>query len=366
MRNKVFIFGLLIIISINCSSPTENLKKSQVAHIEGKINMASLLEDLDNKTHLEIGIYDKGSTSLMAFDQVEGSIVQTSPNPDKLFEIGSITKVLTAYIIQSLLSEYSDINIDSKLKSLPLSFSIHPKNEATLKHLINHTSGLPKMPANYVFGMILHPKNPYLYYSENRVKSYYSKRKTSSNLGMSFNYSNFGYGVLGLIASDISDTKYRDLFHKKVSQELGMPNTQLGISENQYSKLYAPGGDGLDCLWSLNQMESEGGAYSTINDMIQFSRLVIEPKSSLSTIKQNLESLEKETLVLNNKESIGQGWRIHTNENTRTLYHEGGSRGYKSFIAVNKKEEKVVILLSKVCVLNKNNGKLKEIGLKLI
>jgi len=139
-----------------------------IAQTENTIDFESLIQDFENDTHIEIGIYNNGDIRHLAFDKTNDQVNNVDSNPNALFEIGSLTKVLVAYMSHSVLTEHSEVNLNSKLKDYALSFPIHKNNDTQILHLINHTAGLPKMPANYLIGMLKDGKNPYLIYTKDR------------------------------------------------------------------------------------------------------------------------------------------------------------------------------------------------------
>ena len=330
------------------------------------LNLNPLIDQFDENTHIEIGIYNNGSMETMAYQKAKSKSKKVNENPDKMFEIGSITKIFTAYLTHSLIESHPNVELNSKLKEINLPFKIHKKNETKLIHLLNHTSNLPKMPLNYIEGMILNFKNPYKIYTEKKVLKYYKRHKTKSNLGKKFKYSNFGYGMLGIIISKLKTKPFKEIFKEEITNNLGLNNTQIGIVENDYPKLFLKDDESINCLWDLNKMESEGGGYSTISDLISFSEKVINKDNIDERTKRILAAMEEETIKLNDKESIAIGWRIYTKQNNKILYHDGGSRGYKSFIGIDKERNLAVVILSQNCGLNKNNHAPKSLGMGIL
>lgn len=335
-------------------------------HAQGETEISKSLEVLEKGTHIEIGIFHNGEISRLAYEIEKERIEKVEASPDKIFEIGSITKVFTSYIVHSVLFEKQGIDLQSKLKDMELSFPIHHKNESRILHLINHTSNLPKMPSNYIWGMIKSPANPYLIYDKKRISKYYKSHKTKHSLGTATKYSNFGYGILGLMLTDLTGKTYRELFEAYISNGLGMKNSQSGITESGKSKLYRSPEQVEDCLWQLNQMECEGGGYSSVNDLLKFTQYVLDKSQLDQKSKTALSAMENETIKINEERSIGTGWMIQYQDGRKILFHDGGSKGYKSFVAIDIERNKSVVLLSKNCGLNKNSYLLKKIGLDII
>jgi CubicO group peptidase (beta-lactamase class C family) len=66
-----------------------------------------------------------------------------------VFEIGSITKTFTAYVLMSVLRNNGINDSSFILKHLPDSVQKNPSlQKITFLSLMNHTSGLPRLPGN--------------------------------------------------------------------------------------------------------------------------------------------------------------------------------------------------------------------------
>ncbi|HPN38691.1 MAG TPA: serine hydrolase domain-containing protein, partial [Melioribacteraceae bacterium] len=92
------------------------------------------------------------------------------PNENTVYEIGSITKVFTSITLISYLKK-KGIDINTPIKNyLPYSLNSRlNKNgaEITFKHLLNHTSGLERIPSD-----IISSKNPYAGYDSTKIFNY--------------------------------------------------------------------------------------------------------------------------------------------------------------------------------------------------
>src|SRR5208283_4906369 len=101
-----------------------------------------------------VGIVDEHGTRIISHGMLDNG---TDRNVDggTLFEIGSITKVFTALLLQDMV-ERGEMKLDDPVqKYLPATIQVptyHGK-QITLLHLATHTSGLPRERGD------LHPKN---------------------------------------------------------------------------------------------------------------------------------------------------------------------------------------------------------------
>ena len=95
---------------------------------------------------------------------------------DTVFEIGSITKVLTSLLLADMVLRGEVATDDPASKFLPASVKMPDFEGApiTLLDLATYTSGLPRMPSNFA------PKdwgNPYIDYTAERLYDYLSNHK---------------------------------------------------------------------------------------------------------------------------------------------------------------------------------------------
>ena len=115
-------------------------------------------------------------------EAIFGEIKQID-NHKSVFEIGSITKVMTSTILANLVYK-GKIALDDPLqKHVPFKIKRPEKNgkTVTIKMLSNHTSGLTRMPSGFTLLALFNPENPYKNYDLNRMEKYF-KRKTKNSI----------------------------------------------------------------------------------------------------------------------------------------------------------------------------------------
>ena len=97
-------------------------------------------------TQFSLGIIDGDDVKYFGCINTSSG-VQLLENKNKIFEIGSITKIFTSYILSKFV-------LDEKLLlgdriSKYLSVNLEGANKITIEQLANHTSGLPRLPSNF-------------------------------------------------------------------------------------------------------------------------------------------------------------------------------------------------------------------------
>lgn len=137
-------------------------------------------------------------------------------SPDTFFRVASITKSVTSVLTMKL----SDLNILDLCRPVSEYFTSEPEQSSlkgiTLKHLLSHTSGIIDPPnlENAV---------------ENRIpftSVLLSSRR--ENPGVSFHYSNLGYGLIGSIMEQILGLSVSTVFDHYIFEPLKMKSTLEG------------------------------------------------------------------------------------------------------------------------------------------
>ena len=164
------------------------------------------------------GTYDQGHAIVHGYGQTRPGQPQ-EPDGETLFEIGSITKVFTAILVQRLVEQGRldwERPISSYLKELQ--FENESVGAITLRSLATHSSGLPRLPAN------LSPSDsldPYAEYDRSNLSAFLSAFDPSS-LSNEYAYSNLGFGLLGSIAADAAQMDYPAAIEEYILEPLEM------------------------------------------------------------------------------------------------------------------------------------------------
>ena len=135
-----------------------------------------------NRNHLvlSIGVLNKDETATFLYAGSEVS--PGEENKPFIYEIGSISKVFTTTLLGEMIQDGILSENDSIGQYIPKLSDKHP---VTLKHLANHTSGLPalglrKSVANLFSSKT--PRDPYCLFSLNEVIQYFDKHPKEPKL----------------------------------------------------------------------------------------------------------------------------------------------------------------------------------------
>lgn len=147
--------------------------------------------------------------------------------------VGSISKtVLAAGFLR--LATLGLIKLDDPVKiylpQLPLINEWDKTRPVTIRHLLDHTSGLTNAKLWHVFSTTAMPDTPL----ESFYKDNPSLLKVQAKPGSIYSYSNIGYTILGMVIEKISKTRYESFLDENVLKPLEMSNstfefvTQIG------------------------------------------------------------------------------------------------------------------------------------------
>jgi CubicO group peptidase (beta-lactamase class C family) len=276
-------------------------------------------------------------------------------NESSIFELASVSKQFTAMAIV-ILKEKGKLSYEDKISTFLPQLSNY-KN-VTIKHLLNHTGGLP----DYM----------------DLMDSLFDKRKIATNKDIvdlfakhnpkilfepntKWEYSNTGYAFLASIIEKVSGLSYGDYLQKAIFKPLEMNNTFVytrrfapkKISNYAFGYIYSDSlkkyilPDELEetkmVIW-LDGIVGDGTVNSTVNDLLKWDRALYTEKLVSSESKKEIFS----AVELNNKSKrdYGFGWALSDDETYgKIVNHSGGWPGYKTFIERHIDNDKTIIVL---------------------
>lgn len=250
--------------------------------------------------------------------------------------IGSLSKQFTAMGIV-ILKEKGEINYEESIRQY---FPELPEcyQPVTIHNMLQHTSGLalfddfPGMTESDVLRIL--------------------QQQTSLRFtpGSKFEYCNANYSLLGMLIEKISGKSLDEFLTTNIFIPCGMKNTYVdepSIKNRKRAVGYYLFGD------EYNYSTYIGGAasvVSTVEDLYKWDIMLYHP-TIIS--KQSLEEIftpgknEWESNTYG-KQGYGFGWFISGNENNKTIQHDGGFAGFRSYIERQAGKHNTIIYISNV------------------
>jgi CubicO group peptidase (beta-lactamase class C family) len=197
----------------------------------------------------------------------------TPPDGDTVYRIGSVTKTFTSAAILKL-RDQGRLSLDEPaIRYLPeLGAVKYPTGDSptiTLRHLLTHTSGLPRIgPFNYA--QADHDV------TEAELLGGLGGVSLESVPGTKASYSNFGFGLLGMVVTRVAGVRYRDYVSAAILAPLGMSSTRWAegdVPADHLATGYQRSPAGLQKMphWRLGASEAAGGLYSSLRDMARYA-----------------------------------------------------------------------------------------------
>ena len=152
-----------------------------------------------------------------------GALENGDPRPltgDTVFEIGSVTKVLTALLLTDMVQHGEVALSDPVATCLPAQVTVPQRNgrQITLLDLATHRSGLPRLPSNF---KPKDPSNPYADYTVEQLYQFLSTYELPRDVDSQTEYSNLGFGLLGHALERRSGMNYESLVRRRILDPLG-------------------------------------------------------------------------------------------------------------------------------------------------
>jgi len=342
--------------------PSEERLQLGQTTIEAEVDeLAEHLIESKEATCLEVGVLlPDGSTQSYGYGRVNDEGLSTLPNEDTIFQVGSVSKLFVASVLELLVQEgkinYSDTVRDILPQSVKLSTDI---GKVTIYELATHTSGLPREPVtleqlrffiNYEFT----GQNLYSYIDKAWLLKYLMTCKIK-NKSHKFNYSNIGYGLLAYLMEIKTNEPFQDLVAEKIFLPFNMKDTVFSLSEEQLDRLaMGHAGDQPYFMkrntpikpWDMGEvMAPSGGIYSTVTDLLIFAKhtLAIE-NSPLNSI---LIKITEPKVHQEDNETSALGWTISEigSDHTKITYKHGMTSGYSTYLGMNMSKKIAVVVL---------------------
>ena len=264
------------------------------------------------------------------------------PGEKHIYEIGSITKTITASLLFKAIEE-GKINMEDCIdKYLDL-----PKKDyyPTIKQILTHTSGYKdfyfesQMVSNF-FKNFFNRRNDYYGITKEQLINRIGKINIKNRV-YGFKYSNFGISVIGVILSNIYREDYAKIIKKYLKEELGLNNTTIsnGLGD-------------LQNYWKWLENDAylpAGGLTSDIEDMLKYAQLQLNITPEYLSVMHNkitdINATSGRNANMNIRmDSMGATWIIDTNNNI--IWHNGGTGNYNSYIGFDMEKQVAVIVLS--------------------
>jgi len=298
-----------------------------------------------NTVGVSIAVFKDGKTYYYGYGETAKGNAQV-PTQATIFEIGSISKTFTATLLADAINK-GKIKLDDPVnKYLPDSVPpiVYAGVPVTIQSMMNHSSGIPRMPNN--FGS--NETDPYIDYDDSKLFSFYKNFKPTRKAGDKYEYSNLAVGTVGVILEHINKTTYEKLLIKTICEPLAMHDTREYLRPADSAR-FAKGYDNgqYAAPWNFKAFMGAGGIRSTAQDMLVYAQAQLG--ASQASLDKDIQLTHTPTFKTP-EATVGLAWHIIKPGSDSLLFHNGGTGGYRSYLAVNPQKKFAVVMLSNTTI----------------
>ena len=279
---------------------------------------------------------------------------------DTAFEIGSVSKTMTAALLADLIVQ-GKASLDDPLHAyLPAGTHVPDFQGARilLRHVVTHTSGLPALPSRMGgAGM----EDPYAQLTEDALLASLADVTLKAAPGSAFEYSNFASMVLSYAVARRAGMDFESLLLQRLFAPLGMQHAYVNQRPEGVRAAvgHTPDGKPTPGWRFATNLAGVGGVRATLDDMVAYVRGNLGLGSS--AISPALALAQRK---VNDQPPFAMNWALAQAAGRTVHMHEGGTGGFSSFVSVDREKGRGVVILSDTTW--NSIGSLGSLGLHLV
>lgn len=313
----------------------------------------ALVADIEALAHrhdvpaVAIALIDGGETSFVSTGVLDRETME--PVDEKsVFQIASISKVMTGIVANHLVEE-GVLAIDKPIIDVFPEIQEEREGERLsdieVRNLLHHTSGLPRdFPSVDREG-----NDPML--APVKVSDAVADLARAELLfepGTQYSYSNFGYGILGMLMTRVSGRSYGELLDEVVVDPLGLEDTGIARELTASSRAVRPyrkeDGRIPTSDWNTGVQTPASGNFSTASDLAKILAVQLADYRSGGSMV-----VTDDTFAVSKGRRYGYGLNVQEVERDGEAllihYHSGDMDGFAGFYAFVPERNKGFVLL---------------------
>ena len=303
-------------------------------------SLARAFAEAHDLPSLVVGVSVGGERAVVGVGEVGGA----APNGQTLYEIGSVSKVLTALALADAVTR-DGVELGTPVAELLPGWTVgaHADGPVRLVDLATHTSGLARLPPNYLVGSA--NEDPYASYTPELLRLSLENARPATAPGAAFAYSNWGAGLLGFALAQRAGTTYGELVSERVLAPLGLDETVLTVAPAdtaRFAAAHGPSGAPVP-HWNWTEPTAGAGAWrSTAADLLTLAEAAVAPAG---TPLADALALSLDTHHAG-PPAVGLGWFHGVLNGRPAVFHDGMVGGSASFLGVVPEAGVAVVVLT--------------------
>jgi D-alanyl-D-alanine-carboxypeptidase/D-alanyl-D-alanine-endopeptidase len=265
-------------------------------------------------------------------------------DPGAAFEIGSISKTLTALLLAREI-EAGRLSLDTPLAELLPADAKVPSFEGQpirLRHVVTHTSGLPALPsAMPVRGL----DDPYAAVDADVLRASLAEDRLDAPPGTRRAYSNYAMMLLSWGLARHAGSDFETLLRTQVLEPLGMRNSWIARRREGIATATGHTSNGKATPpWTFGvDFAGAGGVHATLDDLVAYARAQLG--RAPSTLDASI-ALTQKPIALPAGDEFAMNWTFARVGERRVLAHEGGTGGFSALMLVDREGGRAVVVLA--------------------
>lgn len=255
----------------------------------------------------------------------------------------SMAKSMTAIAIMQLV-EQGLLDLDKPIQTYLPDYPQKKRGPFTTRHLLSHTTGME----GYASSKEAETTNEYP--SLEQAMNVFQDRELAFEPGSEYNYTTYGYVVLGRVIEVLSGSSYEDYMQEHIWNVLGMQNTGVDRyleNKEHHSNLYHKKRKKAK-LRKPNNLSNRipgGGFYSTVGDMLLFGNAILD---NTLISKKSLDEMLKVASPGKEGNQYGLGFFLYGPKGQENVVfgHSGGQTGASSQLFIHSRTNTVVVVMA--------------------
>jgi len=290
-------------------------------------------------------VVDEGGTRMDSFGS--SGVPGLALDGNTVFEIGSITKVLTALMLVEMASRGEVALDDPAAKYLPATVHLREVGRPiTLLDLATYASGLPNMPGNLPPNLWTSP-NAMADYTTDKLYEFLASYVPKYEPGTHYEYANFGFALLGIVLALRAGKSYEELLIERVADPLSL--SHMRITPSAYMQKHLSQGHDLTRkpapLWDMPALQGAGAVRANAKDLTIFLKACMGfMRNPLNSSLARLLQTRRHTSLAGT--DVGLGWFISSDESDEIIWKTGLTHGFNTFLGFSKRNRRGALVLS--------------------
>ena len=271
-----------------------------------------------------------------------------------VYRIGSITKLFTSVAVLQLRDAGKlrlDDPVSRHLEWFEVQSSFPGEPEITVRHLLTHTSGLPREAAFPYWTTHQFP-------TREQVRAAVPDQQAIFAPATRYKYSNLGIALLGEIVTTVSGQPYAEYLEHRVLSPLGMRSSSVDPGDDlrdrmttAYLRRQSDGGRDIAEYYDTGAIAPAANMVSTIEDLARFASLQFRdlPKAGGTQILRGstIREMHRPHWIKADWQSgRGLGFSVARRDGKTTVSHGGWVAGHRSHLMLVPSEKIAVIAIT--------------------